>query len=207
MKYEIRMEKLLAFLVLFKISYVCAEIAGLYFITMLLIGALIGAAIGGTIAGVSAYQDGARGWNLVGSIAGGAVLGGVIGGATDAFVGLGMAAGAGFGGAAFAYAGAGAVAVATNVGVIAGGAVAVLGLNIVCSQWNPGSWPGDDPTQPPGDGFIWRGPGEVGSRMGEWYNPKTGDQLHPDIMHPPGKPPHWGWRNKALKILKDIFRP
>jgi hypothetical protein len=74
------------------------------------------------------------------------------------------------------------------------------------AEWEPGSWPGDDPTQPPGDGFGWRGPGDVGSSMGEWYNPTTGDQLHPDLNHPLPKGPHWGWKNKLLRILKDIFK-
>ena len=82
----------------------------------------------------------------------------------------------------------------------------LLGLILLFSRWEPGSWPGDDPTQAPGDGFEWRGPGEIGSSKGEWYNPSTGDQLHPDLNHPLPKGPHWGWKNKILKILKDIFK-
>ncbi len=68
----------------------------------------------------------------------------------------------------------------------------LLGLILLFSRWEPGSWPGDDPTQAPGDGFEWRGPGEIGSRKGEWYNPSTVDQLHPDFNHPLPKVPHWG---------------
>ena len=78
--------------------------------------------------------------------------------------------------------------------------------NIYSKSWEPGTWPGDDPTIPPDDGFVWRGPGEVGSDKGEWYNPLTGDQLHPDLFHKPPKGPHWGWRNKLRKILQDIFK-
>ena len=95
---------------------------------------------------------------------------------------------------------------------VTGGQIAVAGLaalaamNIMFAQWQPGSWPGDDPTVSPGDDFIWRGPGEKGSSKGEWYNPKTGDQLHPDLNHLLPKGPHWGWRNKILKILQDIFK-
>ena len=84
--------------------------------------------------------------------------------------------------------------------------IGALGVAIALAQWEPGSWPGDDPTQSPGDGFGWRGPGEVGTNLGEWYNPTTGDQLHPDLNHPLPKGPHWGWRNKIKRILQDIFK-
>lgn len=76
----------------------------------------------------------------------------------------------------------------------------------VLSKWEPGTWPGDDPSKAPGDDFIWRGPGTIGSDRGEWYNPITGDQLHPDLFHKPPKGPHWGWKNKIKKILQDIFK-
>lgn len=42
--------------------------------------------------------------------------------------------------------------------------------------------------------------------VGEWYDPETGDQLHPDLNHKPPKGPHWGWKNKLKKILQDIFK-
>ena len=73
------------------------------------------------------------------------------------------------------------------------------------SKWNPGDWPGDDPTKSPGDGFEWRGPGEVGSYYGDWYNKITGDALHPDLNHKPPKGPHWGWR-KFGKFIMDLFK-
>lgn len=53
---------------------------GNFFLTFLLISIGIGAVIGGTIAGVKAYNDGARGWDLVASIAGGSLKGAVVGG-------------------------------------------------------------------------------------------------------------------------------
>lgn len=177
-----------------------------FFLAAFLIGLIAGAVVGGAVSAISAANNGATGWEVAGAVAKGALFGGIVGGAAGALIGLAPTIGAGLGAMMSGTASAGAVAL-TSTYVVAAGATAALGLSIAFAQWAPGSWPGDDPTIPPGDDFIWRGPGEVGSRMGEWYNPKTGDQLHPDIMHPPGKPPHWGWRNKALKILKDIFRP
>jgi len=53
-----------------------------------------------------------------------------------------------------------------------------------------------DPTVAPGEDWEWRGTGEVGSREGAWVNPKTGETLHNDLDHPPGKPPHWGYKDK-----------
>lgn len=45
----------------------------------------------------------------------------------------------------------------------------------------------------PGKGWEWRGNprAPVGSRLGAWHNPATGESLHPDVTHLPGKPPHW----------------
>ncbi|KRW62032.1 RHS repeat-associated core domain-containing protein [Pseudomonas sp. TTU2014-080ASC] len=54
---------------------------------------------------------------------------------------------------------------------------------------NPPSVP-KDPTQPPGEGWEWRGKGTPGSREGAWYNPSSGESLHDDRTHPPGKDPH-----------------
>ena len=62
---------------------------GKFFISFLLVSIGIGAAFGGTIAGVTAYNYGARGWDLVGSIVGGAILGGGMG----AIMAIGGAAG------------------------------------------------------------------------------------------------------------------
>ena len=58
----------------------------------------------------------------------------------------------------------------SNVLIGAGNAIAETWgylKSYLLSEWEPGSWPGDDPTIPLGDGFIWRGPGEVGSRFCE----------------------------------------
>ena len=126
-----------------------------------------------------------------------------------------LGVGAGVSGSALAFAGGGMMgfgaavsvaAVAAVVGVIVIGNAIALKLGVLFAEWKQGSWPGDDPTVAPGDGFIWRGPGEVGSAKGEWYNPTTGDQLHPDLNHPWPKGPHWGWRNKLLKIFEDLFK-
>jgi RHS repeat-associated protein len=51
-----------------------------------------------------------------------------------------------------------------------------------------------NPWQPPGPGWQWRGRGPPGSNEGNWYNPKTGESLHPDQSHPPPLGPHWDYR-------------
>ena len=66
-----------------------ADPSGRVFITSLLVSIGIGALFGGAIAGVTAYNNGARGWDLVGSIAGGTILGGGMG----AIMAIGGAAG------------------------------------------------------------------------------------------------------------------
>ena len=50
-------------------------------------------------------------------------------------------------------------------------------------------YPGDDPTISPGEGWEWRGPADKGS----WYNPQTGETLHPDLHHPYPEGPHWDY--------------
>jgi RHS repeat-associated protein len=61
---------------------------------------------------------------------------------------------------------------------------------------NAPSYPGADPTVPPGEGWVWRGPpGSVpGAGQGAWYNPGTKETLHPDLDHPAPIGPHWDWR-------------
>jgi RHS repeat-associated protein len=61
----------------------------------------------------------------------------------------------------------------------------------------PPPYPGDDPSQSPGEGWEWRGkPGSTpGSKDGNWYKPGTGESLHPDLDHPPGIGPHWDWKS------------
>jgi uncharacterized protein RhaS with RHS repeats len=48
----------------------------------------------------------------------------------------------------------------------------------------------EDPTQPPGPDWEWRGPSDKGS----WYNPNTGESLHPDLGHPDPIGPHYDYR-------------
>ena len=53
-----------------------------------------------------------------------------------------------------------------------------------------------DPTKPPGPDWIWQGrPGsKPGGPQGSWWNPKTGESLHPDFDHPGDAiKPHWDW--------------
>lgn len=78
----------------------------------------------------------------------------------------------------------------------------------IFSKWKPGTWPGDDPTVSPGDGFEWKGKAgaPVGSPYGYWENKETGDRLHPDFQHKPPKGPHWGWY-RLKKFIMDLFRP
>ena len=54
---------------------------------------------------------------------------------------------------------------------------------------------GEDPARRPGEEFEWRGKGEPGSRKGSWFNPETGESLHPDLDHPPPKKPHWDYES------------
>ena len=193
----------------------------------LIIGAIVGAIVGGTVAGCVASSNGVNGGALFGWIMLGVFGGAVIGGAIGA--GLGAAAGAIFPGINAALAGSmsfaiptltniggaiaiGSATVAVPVGALAAaGAAAVgvgvgVGLNISFTKWVEGSWPGDDPTISPGDGFEWRGTGEIGSDKGAWYNPSTGDTLHPDLHHPSGIDPHWDWTRKIWDYVIRIFR-
>jgi hypothetical protein len=54
----------------------------------------------------------------------------------------------------------------------------------VAGGWDGGG-PGWDPTKAPGKGWEWRGkPGSApGDKNGNWYKPKTGESLHPDLGH------------------------
>lgn len=54
-------------------------------------------------------------------------------------------------------------------------------------------YPGDDPTKAPGDEWEWRGKGTPESGEGSWYNPKTGESLHPDLGHGEPVGPHWDY--------------
>lgn len=68
-------------------------------------------------------------------------------------------------------------------------------------------FPGKNPAKAP-QGFEWRGkPGsKSGSNGGNWYNPKTGESLHPDLNHPGPIGPHWDYRNPSgnwFRIFPD----
>jgi hypothetical protein len=52
---------------------------------------------------------------------------------------------------------------------------------------------GTDPAASPGKEFKWDGNGKPGSRQGSWYNPVTGESLHPDLDHPLPVKPHWDY--------------
>jgi RHS repeat-associated protein len=63
-----------------------------------------------------------------------------------------------------------------------------------------------DPSQPPGPGWQWRGNGPPGSKEGSWYNPGTGESLHPDLHHPPPIGPHYDWKSptgKKYRVFPD----
>ena len=63
-----------------------------------------------------------------------------------------------------------------------------------CPLGQPPAQPNfDDPAQPPGAGWEWRGNGEVGTEEGAWYNPETEESLHPDLDHGDPYPPHYDW--------------
>jgi RHS repeat-associated protein len=57
--------------------------------------------------------------------------------------------------------------------------------------------PPSDPKQSPGKGWEWRGKGAPGSAEGSWYNPGTGESLHPDLNHPDPIGPHWDYRDPS----------
>lgn len=52
----------------------------------------------------------------------------------------------------------------------------------------------DDPSQPPGPGWEWKGNGPPGSSEGAWFNPDTGESLHPDLEHEGSIDPHYDYR-------------
>lgn len=68
-------------------------------------------------------------------------------------------------------------------------------------------YPGNNPANAP-KGFEWKGqPGSnPGSENGNWYNPETGESLHPDLNHPNPIGSHWDYRDSSGKwwlILPD----
>jgi len=72
----------------------------------------------------------------------------------------------------------------------------------------------DDPSQPPGPGWEWRGEGPTGSKAGSWYNPTTRQSLHPDLDHPGPIGPHYDCKGpdtgrKSIRVFpgEDIPEP
>jgi hypothetical protein len=59
---------------------------------------------------------------------------------------------------------------------------------------------GNNPGKAP-KGFEWKGkPGSIpGSKDGNWYNPKTGESLRPDLNHPKPIGPHWDYKDPSGK--------
>ena len=169
-------------------------------------------------------NNGAEGWELVGAVATGALVGGAIGAAVGAGVGLAATGAAALGGGGAAAAG----------GIMASGGSrcccafrrrfcccycrlihcrrrclsrrrsVVCGLSV--GKMDPWKLARRRSYNTTGRWLHWRGPGEVGSEFGDWYNPATKDQLHPNLKHPLPKGPHWGWRNKLLRIFEDILK-
>lgn len=62
--------------------------------------------------------------------------------------------------------------------------------------------PPADPTQSPGEGWEWRGQQPVGGDKGAWYNPNTGESLHPDLDHPLPIGPHWDYTDPEGKTQR-----
>jgi hypothetical protein len=78
-----------------------------------------------------------------------------------------------------------------SVGFLVGSSSTVLDRNVEdCSYPLPNS-----PNIPPGEGWEWRGSGSPESGKGNYWNPGTGQSLHPDLNHPEPKGPHWGLQN------------
>ena len=116
-------------------------------------------------------------WIGVGLFAAAAIV--LTAGLAGAVIG-GVAGRMGLTGAGIAISSLGKIALA-GTSVLTG---VLSGLVVMVAQWKPGSWPGDDPTVSPGDGFEWRGQLPVVDDKGAWVNPSTGDSLHPDFNHP-----------------------
>ena len=176
-------------------------------VTLAIIFGVAGAIAGGTYLGIKAYNAGIEGWGLAGAIALGAIVGGIIGASMGFIVGTAIPGIGAFLGTTIPLfntvtAAGELVAVSvTGAQLVAAG----VGMLILWSTWQRGSWPGDDPTKAPDDGFEWRGEGQAGSAQGNWYHPKTGEILHPDLNHPIGIDPHWDFRDVFKKWWR-IFR-
>ena len=64
----------------------------------------------------------------------------------------------------------------------------------------------NDPSSPPAPGWEWRGNGPPGSDEGAWYNPDTGESLHPDLGHSDPIGPHYDYRSpngEKFRVFPD----
>jgi hypothetical protein len=61
------------------------------------------------------------------------------------------------------------------------------------APWGEFPW---NAAKPPAPGFEWKGaPGSApGDGNGNWFNPKTGESLRPDLGHEPPQGPHWDYK-------------
>ena len=158
--------------------------------TLIILGLIaVGAVVGGTVAGVNSYNNGNRGWELVGDVLGGALIGGAIGGIVGYFAAPGIAAmlsstgtiggalafagGMGSTGAGIAISSVGQLALAgavTSVGVLSG--ITVMAAQTRKSGGYYGErWPGD-PHKP--DHVHLRGNG-IDIRIGRDGKPLPGE--------------------------------
>ena len=67
-------------------------------------------------------------------------------------------------------------------------------------------YPGDDPSAPPGEGFVWRGKEPPSDGFGAWYNPKTDVSFHWDLNHANPIGPHWDYTDSdgnVFRVYKD----
>ena len=79
--------------------------------------------------------------------------------------------------------------------VLVGGiTIAVKAASTLLSPGGGLIYPGNDPSKSPGKGWEWRGNGTPEDGGGNWYNPSTGETLHPDVHHEDPIGPHWDYR-------------
>ncbi len=146
---------------------------GVGLVATIAVGAVAGAAIAGSTAAASTAQqnNGKVDWETVGLC-----------------VGVGAAVGALASG--ISYGVTNKVLSKTNTKTLKGDNKAINGDNVP-------KYPGDNATQSPGKGYEWRGNGDPSSGQGNWYNPKTGESLHPDLNHQEPYGPHWDYKSPS----------
>jgi hypothetical protein len=166
----------------------------------------VGALVGGTYAGVNAYNDGARGWELVGWTALGAVVGGAVGGLVGYYAGpmaaclFGSGGGlslAGIGAAGLTMSGAMAanIVIGGSLVVSAAGALAASGLLMFAKTSKKSGK-------------------ETSSEKPSWFNEsmvdptKTPQQNATDALNRKHGPKNWpkGPKTEYNKIIKWIER-